>query len=76
MPSAWRGWSRSGPTCATDYSINEGGGDRQLLVDGRIVVPICVGEKACLVAMVTALGEAGHASTPTPVRTPCRCWRP
>jgi acetylornithine deacetylase/succinyl-diaminopimelate desuccinylase-like protein len=53
------------PDLATDYSINEGGGDRQLLVDGRTVVPICVGEKACLAAMVTALGEAGHASTPT-----------
>jgi acetylornithine deacetylase/succinyl-diaminopimelate desuccinylase-like protein len=53
------------PDLATDYSINEGGGDRQILVDGRVVVPICVGEKACLPAMVTALGEAGHASTPT-----------
>ena len=53
------------PDLATDYSINEGGGDRQILTDGRVVVPICVGEKACLPAMVTALGEAGHASTPT-----------
>ena len=35
------------------------------LTDGRIVVPINVGEKATLPARVTALGEAGHASTPT-----------
>jgi acetylornithine deacetylase/succinyl-diaminopimelate desuccinylase-like protein len=53
------------PDLATDFSINEGGGDRHVLNDGRVMVPICVGEKACLVAMVTALGEAGHASTPT-----------
>ena len=53
------------PDLATDYALNEGGGDRTVLADGRVVVPICVGEKACLAAMVTALGEAGHASTPT-----------
>ncbi|MDX6548115.1 MAG: hypothetical protein QOG33_1665 [Gaiellales bacterium] len=53
------------PDLATDFAINEGGGDRQVLADGRVVVPICVGEKCCLAAMVTALGEAGHASTPT-----------
>ena len=34
------------PDLATDYSINEGGGDREILTDGRVVVPICVGEKA------------------------------
>jgi acetylornithine deacetylase/succinyl-diaminopimelate desuccinylase-like protein len=53
------------PDLATDYALNEGGGDRTVLADGRIVIPICVGEKACLPTMVTALGEAGHASTPT-----------
>jgi acetylornithine deacetylase/succinyl-diaminopimelate desuccinylase-like protein len=53
------------PDLATDYALNEGGGDRTVLSDGRIVIPICVGEKACLPTMVTALGEAGHASTPT-----------
>jgi acetylornithine deacetylase/succinyl-diaminopimelate desuccinylase-like protein len=52
------------PDLATDYAINEGGGDRTMLADGRVMVPICVGEKACLPVMVTALGEAGHASTP------------
>jgi acetylornithine deacetylase/succinyl-diaminopimelate desuccinylase-like protein len=53
------------PDLATDYALNEGGGDRTVLADGRVVIPVCVGEKACLAAMVTALGEAGHASTPT-----------
>jgi len=52
------------PDLATDYAINEGGGDRTVLSDGRVFVPICVGEKCCLAALVTALGEAGHASTP------------
>ena len=53
------------PDLATDYAIDEGGGSREVLTDGRVMVPICVGEKTCLAAMVTALGEAGHASTPT-----------
>ena len=53
------------PDLATEFALNEGGGDRTELADGRVVIPICVGEKACLAAMVTALGEAGHASTPT-----------
>jgi acetylornithine deacetylase/succinyl-diaminopimelate desuccinylase-like protein len=53
------------PDLATDYALNEGGGDRTVLADGRVVIPICVGEKACLATMVTALGEAGHASTPS-----------
>jgi acetylornithine deacetylase/succinyl-diaminopimelate desuccinylase-like protein len=53
------------PDLATDFALNEGGGDRTVLADGRVVIPVCVGEKACLPAMVTALGEAGHASTPT-----------
>ena len=52
------------PDLATDFAINEGGGDRTVLSDGRVFVPICVGEKCCLAALVTALGEAGHASTP------------
>ena len=52
------------PDLATDFAINEGGGDRTVLSDGRVFVPICVGEKCCLATLVTALGEAGHASTP------------
>src|SRR5262249_26909416 len=38
------------PDLATDYAINEGGGSRQVLADGRIVISICVGEKMCLPA--------------------------
>jgi acetylornithine deacetylase/succinyl-diaminopimelate desuccinylase-like protein len=53
------------PDLATDYAINEGGGSREVLADGRVMISICVGEKLCLPALVTALGEAGHASTPT-----------
>ena len=47
-----------------DYALDEGGGERLELTDGRIVVPINTGEKATLPVLVTALGEAGHASTP------------
>ena len=53
------------PDLRVDYALNEGGGERLELADGRIVVPLEVGEKATLPALVTALGEAGHASTPT-----------
>ncbi len=53
------------PELRCDYSIDEGGGLRLELADGRVVVPINVGEKATLPVKVTALGEAGHASTPT-----------
>ena len=53
------------PDVRTDLAINEGGGARWELSDGRVVYPINIGEKATLPALVTALGEAGHASTPT-----------
>jgi acetylornithine deacetylase/succinyl-diaminopimelate desuccinylase-like protein len=53
------------PDIGCTYSIDEGGGTRLELADGRIVVPINTGEKATLPVLVTALGEAGHASTPT-----------
>ncbi len=53
------------PDIGCDYSIDEGGGTRLELTDGRVVVPINVGEKATLPVLVTALGEAGHASIPT-----------
>jgi len=52
------------PDIGCDYAIDEGGGMRYALADGRVVVSICVGEKATLPARVTALGEAGHASDP------------
>lgn len=47
------------------HSINEGGGDRLPLSDGREVVCLSVGEKGTYPVRVTALGEAGHASIPT-----------
>lgn len=53
------------PDIGCDYSIDEGGGERLQLSDGRVVVPINTGEKAVLPVSVTAVGEAGHASTPT-----------
>jgi acetylornithine deacetylase/succinyl-diaminopimelate desuccinylase-like protein len=53
------------PDLRVDYALNEGGGERMELSDGRLVVPLEVGEKATLPVLVTALGEAGHASTPT-----------
>jgi acetylornithine deacetylase/succinyl-diaminopimelate desuccinylase-like protein len=53
------------PDINTDFAIDEGGGLHLELSDGRIVIPINVGEKATLPVKITALGEAGHASTPT-----------
>ncbi len=48
-----------------DLSINEGGGERLVLADGRVVVSVGIGEKGTFPARVTALGEAGHGSTPS-----------
>ncbi len=53
------------PDLRCDYAIDEGGGIRLELADGRVVYTLQVGEKATLPATVTALGEAGHASIPT-----------
>ena len=53
------------PDLKCDYAIDEGGGVRLELVDGRVVYTLQVGEKATLPATITALGEAGHASVPT-----------
>lgn len=55
---------RERPDVACDYAIDEGGGARYELADGRVVVTISTGEKATLPVRVSALGEAGHASTP------------
>jgi acetylornithine deacetylase/succinyl-diaminopimelate desuccinylase-like protein len=52
------------PDLRVDYALDEGGGERVPLADGGVAVTIGVGEKACLPVLVTALGEAGHASTP------------
>ena len=56
---------RERPDLRCDYAIDEGGGARLELADGRVVYTLQVGEKATLPATVTALGEAGHASVPT-----------
>lgn len=53
------------PDIRPAYAINEGGGLRYTLADGRTVVEVSVGEKGTLPVVVTALGEAGHASMPT-----------
>jgi acetylornithine deacetylase/succinyl-diaminopimelate desuccinylase-like protein len=53
------------PDIRPDHSINEGGGERLLLSDGRQVVALSLGEKGTLPVRVTAVGEAGHASVPT-----------
>ncbi len=53
------------PDIAPTHSINEGGGERMPLTDGREVVAVSVGEKGTLPVQVTARGEAGHASIPT-----------
>jgi acetylornithine deacetylase/succinyl-diaminopimelate desuccinylase-like protein len=53
------------PDLRCDYSLDEGGGRRLELADGRVVVTLNVGEKATLPVLVTARGEAGHASVPT-----------
>ncbi len=53
------------PEIRCDHAVNEGGGDRLVLADGRVVHGVSIGEKGTYPARVTALGEAGHASMPT-----------
>jgi acetylornithine deacetylase/succinyl-diaminopimelate desuccinylase-like protein len=53
------------PDIATDFALNEGGGLPFRLGDGRLVVEVAMGEKGTCPIRVDALGEAGHASTPT-----------
>ncbi len=48
-----------------DLAVNEGGGERLPLSDGRTLMGVGVGEKGTYPARVTALGQAGHASTPS-----------
>jgi acetylornithine deacetylase/succinyl-diaminopimelate desuccinylase-like protein len=47
------------------YSVNEGGGERLRLSDGREMLMLSVGEKGTYPVQVVATGEAGHASVPT-----------
>ena len=53
------------PDIRPDLAVNEGGGERLDLTDGRTVLTLGVGEKGTYPARVTAVGEAGHASTPS-----------
>jgi acetylornithine deacetylase/succinyl-diaminopimelate desuccinylase-like protein len=53
------------PDIRPDLSVNEGGGERLFLEDGRAVMSVGVGEKGTYPARVTAVGEAGHGSTPS-----------
>lgn len=55
----------SRPDIRPDRAVNEGGGLLLELADGRRVMTVGVGEKGTYPARVTALGEAGHASTPS-----------
>ncbi|CUR60192.1 putative Peptidase M20 [metagenome] len=55
----------SRPDIRPDLSINEGGGELLHLADGRSMVSVGVGEKGTYPARVTAVGEAGHGSTPS-----------
>ena len=48
-----------------DLAINEGGGERLPLPDGRTVQTVSVGEKGTYPVRVVAVGEPGHASTPS-----------
>ncbi|MEZ5095257.1 MAG: M20/M25/M40 family metallo-hydrolase [Nocardioides sp.] len=52
------------PDIRPDLAVNEGGGQRLPLTDGRVVLTLSVGEKGTQPVRVTALGEAGHASMP------------
>jgi acetylornithine deacetylase/succinyl-diaminopimelate desuccinylase-like protein len=53
------------PDIRPTHSINEGGGERLSLADGREMLCLSVGEKGTLPVQVVATGEAGHASVPT-----------
>jgi acetylornithine deacetylase/succinyl-diaminopimelate desuccinylase-like protein len=47
------------------HSVNEGGGERIPLTDGREVIGYSVGEKGTFPVQIVATGEAGHASVPS-----------
>ena len=53
------------PDLATTYAINEGGGMPGRLTDGRLIADVSIGEKGTCPVLLEALGEAGHASTPS-----------
>ena len=64
------------PDLRVDYALDEGGGERIPLADGGVVVPIGVGEKACLPG-ARDRARRGRARVDAAARppTPCRGWR-
>src|SRR4051794_41764284 len=54
------------PDIRPTHSINEGGGERLTLSDGRQMIGLSVGEKGTLPVRITAGGEAGHPPVPAP----------
>ncbi len=53
--------------------VNEGGvGIKNLLFEGQTVFAVSVAEKGTLWLKMKASGEAGHGSTPAPIRAPTR----
>ncbi len=58
------------------HVLNEGGiGIKDLFVPGQTAYAISVGEKGAFWIKMTAHGDAGHGSTPTPGRAPDRLLR-
>ena len=53
------------PDLRPTYAVNEGGGQRLELADGRAMLTLSIGEKGTQPVRVVARGEAGHASMPT-----------
>lgn len=52
------------PDIRPTMAINEGGGERLPLVDGRTVQSLAIGEKGTCPVLLVAVGESGHASMP------------
>ena len=57
---------RERPDLATTYCLNEGGGERLELADGRIVYTFSASEKLTMPIRLRLRGLAGHASVPSP----------
>ncbi|MCW2949855.1 MAG: family metallo-hydrolase [Thermoleophilia bacterium] len=58
------------PDLRTDWAIEEGGGSRIALPDGRTAVAYGVADKALLPVTLHARGPGGHASNPGAVHNP------
>ena len=53
------------PDVRPDRAVNEGGGERMTLADGRSVVTVSVGQKGTAPFRLVAHGQDGHASRPS-----------